>query len=392
MARRHPTAVVVLGLLAAGLLAVTPTAVAGTNAWTRAGLAGQPLTGIVSTSTALYAGTPAGGIKRSTDGGGTWSAAGLDGLGISRLVPDPAAATTLYAVVDGDAFGGGTLRRTTDSGATWNAVDVPGAAERDVAVVAGKLYVATTGGIYMSADNGGNWTLLGLSGYSAGRGPRRVTVATTDPDRLYAAVMILGGHQVWRSTDGGATWSAAGAAMGTDSLYGLAVGPADPDQVYAASATGPFRSGDGAVTWADMGSFAYGVVATSAGIGFATSAGAFVSRDGGASWTGLSLSGLDSSSYAFKAVAFADGDANTIYAATADGAYVFTTVAPVLPTNVTPPSITGTPQVGELVVCDTGTWDDADSVARGTHSGGGFGMCCRVTDRSGREFDPGAVA
>ena len=27
-----------------------------------------------------------------------------------------------------------------------------------------------------------------------------------------------------------------------------------------------------------------------------------------------------------------------------------------------------------------------------THSGGGFGMCCRVTDRSGREFDPGAVA
>jgi len=28
----------------------------------------------------------------------------------------------------------------------------------------------------------------------------------------------------------------------------------------------------------------------------------------------------------------------------------------------------------------------------GTHSGGGFGMCCRVTDRSGREFDPGAVA
>jgi hypothetical protein len=364
MARRRPTAVVVLGLLAAGLLAATPAAVAGTNAWTRAGLAGQPLTAIVSTSTGLYAGTPAGGVKRSTDGGVTWSGAGLDGLGVSRLVPDPADAATLYAIVDGDAFAGGTLRRTTDSGATWNAVDVPGAAERDVAVVAGNLYAATTGGIYVSADNGGSWTLLGLSGYSAGRGPRRVTVAPTDSDRLYSAVMIPSGHQVWRSTDGGATWSAAGAAMGTDSLYSLAVDPADAARVYAASATGPFRSSDGAETWEDMGSSAYGVMATSAGIAFATSAGAFVSRDGGLHWTGLSLSGLDSSSYAFKAVAFADGDANTIYAATADGAYAFTTVAPLLPTNVTPPSITGTPQVGELVVCDAGTWNDADSLAR----------------------------
>jgi len=276
---------------------------------------------------------------------------------------------------------------------------VPGVAERDVAVVAGNLYAATTGGIYVSADNGGSWTLLGLSGYSAGRGPRRVTVAPTDADRLYAAVMIPGGHQVWRSTDGGATWSAAGAAMGTDSLYGLAVGPADADQVYAASATGPFRSGDGAVTWADMGSSAYGVVATSAGIAFATSAGAFVSRDGGSSWTGLSLSGLDSSSYAFNAVAFADADANTMFAATADGAYVFTAVAPVLPTNVTPPSITGTPQVGELVVCDAGSWNDADSLARewlldgqptsGTDSRSiaagdvGHSLVCRVSATSG---------
>ena len=115
MARRRPIAVVVLGLLATGFLAAAPTAVAGTNAWTRAGLAGQSLTTVVSTSTALYAGTPAGGIKRSTDGGVTWSGAGLDGLGISRLVPDPADAATLYAVVDGDTFAGGTLRRTFSS-------------------------------------------------------------------------------------------------------------------------------------------------------------------------------------------------------------------------------------------------------------------------------------
>ena len=34
----------------------------------------------------------------------------------------------------------------------------------------------------------------------------------------------------------------------------------------------------------------------------------------------------------------------------------------------------------------------APRLSSSTHSGGGFGMCCRVTDRSGREFDPGAVA
>jgi hypothetical protein len=71
----------------------------------------------------------------------------------------------------------------------------------------------------------------------------------------------------------------------------------------------------------------------------------------------------------------------------------------VLPTNVTPPSITGTPQVGELVVCDAGTWNDADSLARewlldgqatsGTDSRSiaagdvGRSLVCRVSATSG---------
>ena len=51
-----------------------------------------------SSSTTLYAGT-SGGVFKSTDGAGTWSAldTGLHDLRVTRLVVDPLTPTTLYA-------------------------------------------------------------------------------------------------------------------------------------------------------------------------------------------------------------------------------------------------------------------------------------------------------
>lgn len=98
-----------------------------------------------------------------------------------------------------------------------------------------------------------------------------------------------------RSTDGGTTWQLTGGhGLGSQSILTLAVHPANPDIVWAATgAPALFRTQDGGETWvhADQGISSLHVWAIAidwswpdtvyAGIG---GAGVFKSRDGGASW------------------------------------------------------------------------------------------------------------
>jgi hypothetical protein len=78
----------------------------------------------------------------------------------------------------------------------------------------------------------------------------------------------------------------------------------------------------------------------------------------------MGLSGLADASYRMNAVDFAPGDVMTVFGGTGDGVFAYTEVPPVLPTNVVPPSITGTAQEGQTVFCDAGVWDDATAIGR----------------------------
>jgi uncharacterized protein (TIGR03437 family) len=115
-----------------------------------------------------------------------------------------------------------------------------------------------SGGVYSTADFE-SWTAAAAEpaaidetrippGARPPEGAARLFVAAGDRTRLYAA-----GAHLWRSRDGGATWTNVTFWRGT-SLLGapvrdVAVDPGDPDRIAAATGTGLWMSADGGDTW-----------------------------------------------------------------------------------------------------------------------------------------------
>jgi hypothetical protein len=113
--------------LAVALSLSSGVAHAGTGVWTTGGPFGgatvRALAIDPATSTRLYAGTysgTGGGVFKSTDSGGSWTAAntGLPNEQVRALAINPASPATLYA---GMANSG--VFKTTDSGGNWAAAN-----------------------------------------------------------------------------------------------------------------------------------------------------------------------------------------------------------------------------------------------------------------------------
>jgi hypothetical protein len=77
----------------------------------------------------------------------------------------------------------------------------------------------------------------------------RVRVDPNDPNRVYVTFAGYQNGNLWRSTDGGATWSALGSELPAVSVYDIAIHPSNPNLVYAATEVGLFASEDGGATW-----------------------------------------------------------------------------------------------------------------------------------------------
>jgi len=97
---------------------------AGINVWASNGPEGGSIYTLAIDSampTTLYAGAPGnGGVFKSTNGGGNWSAVntGLTATWVNTLAIDPAIPTTLYA-----GTGGGGIFKSTNGGGNWSAVN-----------------------------------------------------------------------------------------------------------------------------------------------------------------------------------------------------------------------------------------------------------------------------
>ena len=125
------------------------------------------------------------------------------------------------------------------------------------------VYVAAMGGLwapggdrglFKTTDGGATWTaVLEISEHT---GIADVHLDPRDPDVLYAVayqrrrhvgVLVAGGPEsgVWKSTDGGETWRdvTKGLPEGDLGRIALAVSPVDPDVVYAQAAATEDRSG-----------------------------------------------------------------------------------------------------------------------------------------------------
>ncbi len=125
------------------------------------------------------------------------------------------------------------------------------------------------GDVYYSDDNGQNWTSVGSSGLPDGEFPGPVVELAVDPanpDHLYAASANVDGGGIFRTADNGNSWSKLAdpsrtqghplsiRLLGPDELVvsycGLISGQVSGVDVYTAS-SGVFYSNDGGSNWHD---------------------------------------------------------------------------------------------------------------------------------------------
>jgi uncharacterized repeat protein (TIGR01451 family) len=217
-----------------------------------------------STPSTIYAGTVSGVYKSVTAGdiwenssNGIFSSASF----VRTILIDPNTPSTLYA---------GTLNgiyKSTNSGGLWersiNPNGLPSNAQVvDLAFAPGNsstLYAATTRGVYRSVDGAANWTSInnGL-GFGAGT---TLSIAALAVDPLSPLTIYAASNQngIYKTTDGGANWSSSSNGLLVTPPGGMAIAPSissiainriTPSTLYAGTLQGGiFKSTNGGASW-----------------------------------------------------------------------------------------------------------------------------------------------
>ena len=189
----------------------------------------------------LWAGTATGEILTSVDRGATWT---LSARGLARVLALAVDPDRPGLVIAGTGIG---LYRTANRGRSW--VRVGGAVLGPVPSVAyqpaqRRFYAAVAKGIAISGDGSLLWIPVGLPDPD-------VLALAAGPQAVYAGTLgafRLGG--VFRSQDGGFTWSFRSRGLSTLPVAGLAVDPVDPERLYVSvPRLGIFRSADRGASW-----------------------------------------------------------------------------------------------------------------------------------------------
>ena len=197
-----------------------------------------------------YAGAPAGGFWKSTDGGTTWATSTdeLDQIGVSGIA---VTGNTIY-IATGDDDAGDTrsigVMKSIDGGLNFlptglNPNNFPAINSMNDIYISpsntNTLWVATNDGILKSTDAGLNWVQAnGTNNVEM----IDIKIKPGDPSVVYAA----SSSRFYKSTDGGNSFNAVlnGLSFNGTSRYVLDVTPANPNAVYllAADNANAFRA------------------------------------------------------------------------------------------------------------------------------------------------------
>src|ERR1700691_6224526 len=134
---------------------------------------------------------------------------------------------------------------------TWKSLGPPGGDVRSLAVDPAKpvrIFLGTADGhIFGSEDSGAHWALLGRAGARPDAVITAIVVDPKDGNVLFASSWTrdaaAAGGGVFRSVDGGRTWSSAG--LPGESVRALAMAPSDSNVLVAGTLDGIYRSLDG---------------------------------------------------------------------------------------------------------------------------------------------------
>lgn len=193
-----------------------------------------------SNANIFYVGTPAGGLWKTIDGGGTWASLtdDLPIIGVSSIAVHPGNPNIMY-IATGDADGSDTpsigVMKSTDGGASWSLTGLNWTMSqgRQISVLLihpnnpDILIAATSIGIYKTTNGGSSWSQTS-SGYF-----RDLEFKPGTPATMYATGRgSNSSHQIFLSTNTGDNWSQTTNFSGKGRVA-IAVSPANPNLVAA---------------------------------------------------------------------------------------------------------------------------------------------------------------
>ena len=208
----------------------------------------------------MYASTSSGDVYLSTNGGGNWTLGAHVSDHVERLAVNPFGAHEVWAILlgySGSASETGVYRSTSADLTGWEKADVPWPytvySVNFDPTQEGIILLGNDGG-FLSLNGGSDWTPFyglpvggGVTGFQAG--VKDFAIDPLHPQTLYAATQ----HGIFKSSDGGATWSDSNHLLGGVQPYSLSVSPFDPFKVYAATMGAEMiHSPDGGRTWAPL--------------------------------------------------------------------------------------------------------------------------------------------
>src|SRR3954466_8915864 len=221
-----------------------------------------------------------GGVWKSSNAGRSWAPIfdGVSVASIGAIAVAPSDPGIVYVgtgeadMRDSIQFGDG-MYRSSDAGKTWKHVGLETTRQIGRVIVHPRdpntVFVAALGhvygphpdrGVYRSKDGGATWQKVLYKG--EGIGAIDVAFDPSNPQTVYAAMWAVRrppwfiyapangpGSGLFKSTDGGTTWTALTSGLPAEGLgrMGIAISPANPRRIYViadAKEGGLFRSDD----------------------------------------------------------------------------------------------------------------------------------------------------
>jgi photosystem II stability/assembly factor-like uncharacterized protein len=278
------------------VIAFAAPAFAGVNQWT---VVGPPVSvramAVDPHNNAILYAAGDGAVARSYDRGATWTVTSVPGLNEPLSIRVATSmSSTLYVL------GASELYRSNDGGVSWQRRTLPTSGQFPnelqadsrnssvIVLVASNfcLFGCTGGGVFRSDDGGGSWSRIGLK-------DTNVYAAALDPTSsqvVYAST----GSKLMKTANGGKSWNDITPA-GIDRMQNVAVDPVMNRVIYAATNGAIFRSDDAGQSWNTIREAPYGglvfVPAYASRQLFVAADSLLLSVDQGESWRSLTTVG-----------------------------------------------------------------------------------------------------
>jgi hypothetical protein len=154
------------------------------------------------------------------------------------------------------AIGGGALYVSRDNGTNWTRLAYSSNNVSSALYIpnADNVYVGTTDGqIFQTQWNGANWTTLtALTTPRAGAYVSDLFVDPNNLSRIWATSRRVGGGRVFRSDNGGSSWLDLTAGLPGLPINAIEVDPGNANRIWVAADLGVYQSLDGGNSWTDF--------------------------------------------------------------------------------------------------------------------------------------------